>query len=244
MQFDDDRSAAALGVLADVASRTQVVLFTHHRHVRICAEALAAPAGVLAGEQAAVIDLDPQGSATVWGRLRGGVPPVVIAAHPPRLARVIEAAADVGASLVVIDTAPREAGGAAEAARLADLVMIPCRPSAIDLAATLATLAAIGMADAVAVLNGCPPRGPWVAEAVEVVRGFGLGRAPVTLGARIAHARAFTLGRTAQETEPAWPTCGGSSTARRGGRPGDRPRWQRPGLYGGPIHPLRRKGTR
>ena len=35
------------------------------------------------------------------------------------------------------------------------------------------------------------------------MRGFGLGRAPVTLGARIAHAKAFTLGRTAQETEPA-----------------------------------------
>ena len=71
----------------------------------------------------------------MWGRLRDGIPPAVIAAHPPRLARVVEAAADAGASLVVIDTAPREAGGAAEAARLADLVMIPCRPSAIDLAA-------------------------------------------------------------------------------------------------------------
>ena len=95
-----------------------------------------AAAHELAGGQAAVIDLDPQGSATVWGRLRGGVPPAVI------------------------DTAPREAGGAAEAARLADLVMIPCRPSAIDLAAIPATLAAIGMVDAVAVLNACPPRGP------------------------------------------------------------------------------------
>ena len=105
---------------------------------------------------------------------------MVIAAHPPRLARVIEAAADAGTSLVVIDTAPREAGGAAEAARLADLVLIPCRPSAVDLAAIPATLAAVGMADALAVLNACPPRGPWVAEAVDAVRGFGLGRAPVT----------------------------------------------------------------
>ena len=41
VQFDDDRGAAALRVLADVASRTQVVLFTHHRHVRADAEALA-----------------------------------------------------------------------------------------------------------------------------------------------------------------------------------------------------------
>ena len=117
------------------------------------------------------------------------------------------AAADAGASLVVIDTAPREAGGAAEAARLADLVMIPCRPSAIDLAAIPATLAAIGMADALAVLNARPPRGPWTAQAADAVRAFGIGLAPVTLGARVAHAKAFTLGRTAQETEPASPAA-------------------------------------
>ena len=50
VQFDDDRCAAALRVLADVASRTQVVLFTHHRHVRACAEALAAPDMVIVHE--------------------------------------------------------------------------------------------------------------------------------------------------------------------------------------------------
>ena len=54
-----------------------------------------------AGGQAVVIDLDPQGSAAMWGRLRHGVPPVVISAHPPRLARVIAAAADAGATLAV-----------------------------------------------------------------------------------------------------------------------------------------------
>ena len=160
-----------------------------------------------AGGQAAVIDLDPQGSATVWGRLRDGVPPVVTPAHPPRLARVIETAAAAGASLAVVDTAPREAGGAAEAARLADLVLIPCRPSAVDLAAVPATLATVGVVDALAVLNACPPRGRWVAEAAEAVRAFGFGLAPVTLGARVAHAKAFTLGRTAQETEPSSPAA-------------------------------------
>ena len=160
-----------------------------------------------AGGQAAVIDLDPQGSATVWGRLRNGVPPVVTPAHPPRLARVVEVAAGAGASLVVIDTAPREAGGAAEAARLADLVLIPCRPAAVDLAAIPATLATVGAVDALAVLNACPPRGPWVAEAADALRGLGIGRAPVTLGARVAHAKAFTLGRTAQEAEPRSPAA-------------------------------------
>src|SRR6185436_8899801 len=34
VKFDDARAAAALGVLAEVAAKTQVVLFTHHERVR------------------------------------------------------------------------------------------------------------------------------------------------------------------------------------------------------------------
>ena len=154
-----------------------------------------------AGGRAAVIDLDPQGSATVWGRLRGADPPTVISAHPPRLERTLASAAHDGTTFAVIDTAPREAGGAVEAARLADLVLIPCRPAAVDLAAIPSTLATIGAEDAMAVLNACPPRGPWRDQAVEAVRGLGLDPAPVHLGARVAHMKAFTAGRTAQETE-------------------------------------------
>lgn len=33
IQFDDERAAAALEILAEVARRTQVILFTHHEHV-------------------------------------------------------------------------------------------------------------------------------------------------------------------------------------------------------------------
>ena len=60
---------------------------------------------------------------------------------------------------------------------------------------------------ALAVLNASPPRGPWTAQAADAVRAFGIGLAPVTLVARVAHAKAFTLGRTAQETEPASPAA-------------------------------------
>ena len=44
-------------------------------------------------------------------------------------------------------------------------------------------------------------------EVMAAARAFGIGLAPVTLGARVAHAKAFTLGRTAQETEPASPAA-------------------------------------
>ncbi len=33
INFDNDRAAAALGVLADLAKSTQVLFFTHHRHL-------------------------------------------------------------------------------------------------------------------------------------------------------------------------------------------------------------------
>lgn len=50
VQFDDERTAAGLRVLADVAARTQIVLFTHHRHVRASAEAMNAPTQVIVHE--------------------------------------------------------------------------------------------------------------------------------------------------------------------------------------------------
>jgi uncharacterized protein YhaN len=51
VHFDDDRGLAALNLLAELGRTTQVLVFTHHRHVRTAAIALAA-----AG-QAAVIEL-------------------------------------------------------------------------------------------------------------------------------------------------------------------------------------------
>ncbi len=43
-------SAAGLRVLADVAARTQIVLFTHHRHVRASAEMMNSPSEVIVHE--------------------------------------------------------------------------------------------------------------------------------------------------------------------------------------------------
>ncbi len=155
-----------------------------------------------AGRQAAVIDLDPQRSAVVWGRLRGGDAPPVIEGHPPQLDHQVRAAQREGTDLVVIDGPPRGGGGAAEAARLADLVLIPCRPSALDLNALPATLKVTAGTRSAVVLNCCPPFGSWTAEASEAIDVLGAERCPVSLGQRIAHARSVTSGRTVQELEP------------------------------------------
>lgn len=161
-----------------------------------------AVAAARAGDEVGLIDLDPQGSALTWSRRRGEAAPEVRAGHPPRLRQAIEAARGAGAEVMVIDTGPREGGGAAEAARLADLVVMPCRPTAVDLAAVPTTLATVAGSKAAVVLNGCPPRGQWTAQATEALRGIGAEVCPKTLGYRVAHARAFMSGRTAQELEP------------------------------------------
>ena len=156
------------------------------------------------GGRAAVVDLDPQGSSVAWHHFRSGAPPLVEAVHPPRLARALRGLRARGASLAVIDTAPQASAGALAASRLADLVLVPCRPSTPDLAAIGASLevATLAAAPAVVVFNAVPPRGSLADEARGAVRGAGARVAPATLGARIAHVHAFTLGRTAQEFEP------------------------------------------
>ena len=161
-----------------------------------------ATAHELAGGRAVVVDLDPQGSALAWGRIRASVSPPVVRTHPPRLARTIERLGADGFTLAVVDTAPVRRRAAAEAARLAQLVVVPCRPSAVDVLAVGPTLQVVAPARTVVVLNGCPARGPWTAEAMEALAGTGAALAPATVGDRVAHRRAFTAGRTALELEP------------------------------------------
>ena len=58
-----------------------------------------------AGRRAVVVDLDPQASAAKWADLREAETPVVTSAQAARLAPVLAAAGDAGASVVFIDTA-------------------------------------------------------------------------------------------------------------------------------------------
>ena len=51
VHFDDERSAAALGLLAELGKATQVLLFTHHRGLK------AAAAPLVARNLATILDL-------------------------------------------------------------------------------------------------------------------------------------------------------------------------------------------
>ena len=166
-----------------------------------CALAVAAEA---AGRTAVLVDLDPQGTATTWGRLREADTPVVTTIDVGRLGPVLEAARDAGAALAVVDTAPHVSDDAYQAAAAADRVLIPCRAAAADLAAIGATVALVRQAGtpANAVLNAAPIRSPLVDQARAALDGYGIEAAPVVLHQRVDHVHAYTRGQTAAEYAP------------------------------------------
>ena len=157
-----------------------------------------------AGMAAVLVDLDPQGTAAKWGELREADTPVVTAAATNRLMPVIEAARNAAAAIVVIDTPPHSADAALAAAHVADLVLIPCRPSTADLHAIGTSIELVRKAEtpALVILNACPVRNPLTDQAREAVTGYGLTAAPVIVHQRIDHVHAFTTGQGAAEISP------------------------------------------
>src|SRR5579883_3896 len=140
-----------------------------------------AVAAELAGKAAAVIDLDPQASATGWKDTRAADSPAVVSAQAARLPNVLQAAADNGADLAIIDTAPHSESSALAAARACDLILIPCRPAILDLRAigTTVDLAKLASKPAQIILNAVPPRGSMADEAAIAVQGYGVSVAPI-----------------------------------------------------------------
>jgi chromosome partitioning protein len=128
------------------------------------------------GMRVAVLDCDPQASATAWSdeRLKAGrLEPHVVQVHTSELPTAVDGARNDGYSLVVIDAAPHANASAVDVAKASDLIIIPVRPTAFDLAALPATMKIIGDRPAAFVLSACPPRAPEIHEAHEVLLAYG-----------------------------------------------------------------------
>jgi chromosome partitioning protein len=106
-------------------------------------------------------------------------------------------------SLCIIDSAPHAGAVATKLARSADLVVIPCRPDAIDLAAVGAAVDIVQAAGvpAVFVLSACPPRAPEIEETRAALLKSGYPVASGCIIERRAFARAFATGRAVTEFE-------------------------------------------
>ena len=151
----------------------------------------------------ALADADPQKSATVWGDARSQEVPIVATAAASELGRVLEAADQERMTLAIVDTAPHAAPDATRIVRAVDLVAIPVRPTAFDIAAAGSAVDIVKAAGvrAVFVLSACPFRSPEIAETRTVLAEYGLPIAPVEIIDRRAFARAVATGRAVTEFE-------------------------------------------
>lgn len=152
-----------------------------------------------------VVDLDPQASASSWSDRREAQTPVVVSAQPVRLAKIVQEARERGADLVLVDTPARSDTAHAEAAKVADLVLIPSRLTALDIETVGRTIELVrlaGGAPVAVVFTATPPRGARREQAEAVVASLGVPVCPASLGQRAAFADSMTVGMTAAEFEP------------------------------------------
>jgi chromosome partitioning protein len=103
---------------------------------------------------------------------------------------------------VVIDTPPHSGTDAAQAARRADLVLVPVEPHLFTLE-TLPKLADLlklaGNAPALFVVNKAPTQGTEGASAADYIKTQGFSVCPVILYSRAAHRHATNVGKVAAE---------------------------------------------
>jgi len=129
----------------------------------------------------------------------------VIDSAPPRIKAKVGAAKNQGATFIVIDTPPHADSAASRAVEAADIVLIPCRPSAFDLAAIKTTVSLVRLFDkpAFVVFTAGPPQAPRMyEEASALVRGFCVEPCPRILPDRAVYRHASAAGASVVEHEP------------------------------------------
>lgn len=161
------------------------------------------------GYNVLLVDTDPQKSTGDWWREREEDEPGLVEVTADKLPDVLEAAEDAGIDYVFIDTAPHAEPAAYAASKAANLVLIPTRPSVLDLRAIGATtniIQDVGTPAAI-VLNSCPPSRSFgepalIKEAREALTAYQVPVCPITVTQRAAMAHSLIDGHSVFEYEP------------------------------------------
>nr|WP_277420182.1 ParA family protein [Serratia marcescens] len=164
-------------------------------HLAIAAELAGAGPAVL-------IDTDPQGSLSAWWNSRDANTPALAAAKLAELPEKLEALASAGFKLAVIDTPPAITDAIRDVVKLADLVLIPTRPSPHDLRAVGSTVDIAQEAGKpfAFTLTQAKPNARLTVQAVAALSAHG-PVAPSIVHDRVDYAGSMVDGRTVQETD-------------------------------------------
>ncbi|MDD4913339.1 MAG: hypothetical protein PHP57_13685, partial [Sideroxydans sp.] len=138
-----------------------------------------------------------------WGEARSQNTPVIATSSTADLRQVLDLAKLEEMTLAIVDTAPHAAPDAVRVAMAVDLVIIPCRPTAFDIAAIGSAVDIVRAAGipAVFVLSACPFRSPEIMETRAVLAGYGYPIATVDIIDRRAFSRAVASGKAVTEFE-------------------------------------------
>ncbi len=155
-----------------------------------------------AGRRGAIIDTYPQASLTDWFHARQNEAPVLFSADLSDIDKDVQRIASRGYRYLIIDTPPAVTSDIRKAIRVADLVIVPTRPSPHDLRAVGATVDLIEAESKrmLFVINGATPRARLTGAAAIELSQHGTV-APVILHHRIDYQASMIDGRTAQEID-------------------------------------------
>lgn len=155
-----------------------------------------------------VIDTDPQGTLSAWHEQREAELPQRAEVLLADLAAGLATLRKQGVAYCFIDTAPTRTDETAALFRLADLVLIPIRPSPADLWAAGATVALLNEAKVPFefILTQAKTNASITAQAAAVLSHSG-AIAETFIADRVPYAAAMTNGRTAPELSPKGPAA-------------------------------------
>jgi chromosome partitioning protein len=150
-----------------------------------------------------LIDIDPQGSTTEWWNEREADYPALAQTSVARLAADLVTLRQQGFKLAVIDTPPAITMAIQSVIQVAELIVIPTRPSPHDLRAVGATVELCERAGKplVFVVNAATPNARITSEAAVALSQHGTV-APVVLHQRTDFAASMIDGRTVMEVDP------------------------------------------